>query len=246
MERVKPVYLSRTYGVPLPDPNDISKGWEPETFLDKLARMKGRLLKGGEPDLESVSKILLSDWVRGRIPFFVPPPERSEELNQAEAKKAKIEAAKSRGKGKAKAAEQEEPRKLSVKQHIGSIMQKNTFIPEDIQPFEEEVGGEGEVDNNGEEDVDDDEAEEVEMEEQEAELAWGDVFPDETEATPLSRSDKEADIGPFLVLFLILPWSKISFIADAASAADSDSDAPSKEARMKTNKVRLGSLSYQS
>ncbi|KAK7695226.1 hypothetical protein QCA50_002416 [Cerrena zonata] len=218
MERVKPVYLSRTYGVPLPDPNDISKGWEPETFLDKLARMKGRLLKGGEPDLESVSKILLSDWVRGRIPFFVPPPERSEELNQAEAKKAKIEAAKSRGKGKAKAAEQEEPRKLSVKQHIGSIMQKNTFIPEDIQPFEEEVGGEGEVDNNGEEDVDDDEAEEVEMEEQEAELAWGDVFPDETEATPFSRSDKEADI------------------ADAASAADSDSDAPSKEARMKTNK----------
>lgn len=73
MKRVKPVYLSRTYGVALPDADDATQCWPYEDFLDKLARMKGRLLKGGEPDLDGVAKILLSDWVRGRIPFFVPP-----------------------------------------------------------------------------------------------------------------------------------------------------------------------------
>ena len=46
--------------------------------------MKGRLLKGGEPDREGIAKIILSDWVRGRMPFFVPPPERPEDLNERE------------------------------------------------------------------------------------------------------------------------------------------------------------------
>ncbi len=32
------------------------------------------LLKGGEPDLKAVSKIVISDWQRGEIPYFVLPP----------------------------------------------------------------------------------------------------------------------------------------------------------------------------
>merc|ERR1711973_669761 len=28
----------------------------------------------GEPDLNAVSKIVLNDWNRGKLPFFVPPP----------------------------------------------------------------------------------------------------------------------------------------------------------------------------
>lgn len=31
-------------------------------------------LQGGEPDLSTVSKMVLNDWQRGRIPFFVKPP----------------------------------------------------------------------------------------------------------------------------------------------------------------------------
>jgi nuclear GTP-binding protein len=50
-----------------------------EEFLEKLARIKGRLLKGGEPDIEGVAKIVLNDWVRGKIPYFVPPPDRPEQ-----------------------------------------------------------------------------------------------------------------------------------------------------------------------
>jgi nuclear GTP-binding protein len=166
MERVKPIYLSRTYGVPLPDEDDPTKSWDPEEFLDKLARMKGRLLKQGEPDLDGVAKIVLSDWVRGRIPYFVPPPERPEGLNQAEAKK------KQRGlKGKGKAVvDAELP---GVQQNLKTLVQKNTFLPEDVQRLDEE-----EYEGNGEEEENSGAYEsDVEAEEDEDDgLKWNDVF----------------------------------------------------------------------
>jgi nuclear GTP-binding protein len=131
MERVKPVYLSRTYGVPLPDKGDPSISWTTDEFLDKLARMKGRLLKGGEPDIESVAKIILNDWVRGKIPFFVVPPERSEELNKAEAKKLKRNQQLEKGRIGA-----DEERHITLKQNLESIMQRNVFLKEDVRAVE--------------------------------------------------------------------------------------------------------------
>lgn len=35
-------------------------------------------VQGGEPDLMTVAKMVLHDWQRGRIPFFVPPPRQQE------------------------------------------------------------------------------------------------------------------------------------------------------------------------
>ena len=163
MERVKPIYLSRTYGVPLPNKDDPTQNWEPEVFLDKLARMKGRLLKHGEPDLDSVAKILLSDWVRGRIPFFVPPPERSEELNEAEANLRKKKDAKRQGN-----TSQGDAVVLGVKQNLKSMTQKNTFVPEDVQRLDDEDEN-VELENDEEEDV----GEGVDKED---ELEWNDVF----------------------------------------------------------------------
>ena len=65
--RVKPDYLRRAYKV---------QSWEsPEDFLQQVARLTGRLLKGGEPDLNTAAKMVLYDWQRGRIPFFAPPPQ---------------------------------------------------------------------------------------------------------------------------------------------------------------------------
>lgn len=173
MERVKPLYLSRTYGVPLPNPDDINTNWAPEVFLDKLARMKGRLLKQGEPDLEAVAKIILADWVRGRIPFFVPPPERSEELNRVEAKKqkSKEKAAKAKGKGKAMTGDQ--PEVPGVKQNLGSIMQKNTFLPEDVRPLEDVLESDEDEDVEAEAEAEDGEGSDDSEEE---ELSWNDVF----------------------------------------------------------------------
>jgi nuclear GTP-binding protein len=50
-------------------------GWSnAEEFLAKLAQQTGKLLKGGEPDMSTVAKMVLNDWLRGKIPFFTPPP----------------------------------------------------------------------------------------------------------------------------------------------------------------------------
>uniref|UniRef100_A0AAR2LK38 Nucleolar GTP-binding protein 2 n=1 Tax=Pygocentrus nattereri TaxID=42514 RepID=A0AAR2LK38_PYGNA len=66
LERAKAEYIQKTYRVP---------SWSSaEDFLEKLAFRTGKLLKGGEPDLSTVSKMVLNDWQRGRIPFFVKPP----------------------------------------------------------------------------------------------------------------------------------------------------------------------------
>ncbi|XP_053123746.1 nucleolar GTP-binding protein 2 [Hemicordylus capensis] len=66
LERAKPEYIRKTYKV---------DSWQNvENFLEKLALQTGKLLKGGEPDVRTVSKMVLNDWQRGRIPFFVKPP----------------------------------------------------------------------------------------------------------------------------------------------------------------------------
>lgn len=66
MGKVKRHHLERTYEL---------KGWEDYiSFLEMLARKGGRLLKGGEPDVEGVAKIVVHDFLRGKIPWFTPPP----------------------------------------------------------------------------------------------------------------------------------------------------------------------------
>ncbi|SJL15685.1 related to Nucleolar GTP-binding protein 2 [Armillaria ostoyae] len=208
MERVKPLYLSRTYGVPLPNEEDPTQCWEPEVFLDKLARMKGRLLKQGEPDMDSVAKIILSDWVRGRIPFFVPPPERSEELNKAEAKKRK---------GKGKAVEAEDSVVPGVKQNLGSIMQKNTFLAEDVRALEPEDAAEDDVEaqDDGSENAEKEQKDEAE--EEEDDLTWDDVFEGIKESTE-AEDQAEPEVS--------------------ASVEKKEPPAPKKETRMKTNKQK--------
>jgi len=66
LQRVKKQYIERTYKV---------SDWENTTdFLEKVAQRSGRLIKGGEFDINTVAKMVLNDWQRGKLPFFVPPP----------------------------------------------------------------------------------------------------------------------------------------------------------------------------
>lgn len=66
LDRVKPEYITATYGV---------KKWDDvDDFLGQYAQRTGKLLKGAEPDTNTVSKMILNDWQRGRIPFFSCPP----------------------------------------------------------------------------------------------------------------------------------------------------------------------------
>lgn len=42
-----------------------------DTFLDELSKKMGKLNKNGEGDIHLVSKMVLNDWVQGKIPFWV-------------------------------------------------------------------------------------------------------------------------------------------------------------------------------
>ncbi|KAL4960439.1 putative GTPase NOG2 [Aspergillus stella-maris] len=66
LKRVQPKHLERTYGI-----KETSDSIE---FLSILARKGGRLLRGGEPDLDGVAKMVINDFLRGKIPWFTPPP----------------------------------------------------------------------------------------------------------------------------------------------------------------------------
>lgn len=66
LEKTKPRHIERTYGL---------KGYKDHTeFLELLARKGGRLLHGGEPDVDGVAKMVLNDFLRGKIPWYTPPP----------------------------------------------------------------------------------------------------------------------------------------------------------------------------
>ena len=52
------------------------KAWESATdFLTQLAQLTGKLLRGGEPDLNTAARMVLYDWQRGKIPYFALPPD---------------------------------------------------------------------------------------------------------------------------------------------------------------------------
>ncbi|KAG0302081.1 GTPase required for pre-60S ribosomal subunit nuclear export and maturation [Dissophora globulifera] len=67
LSRVRPEYIQRTYEL---------DHWEDSVdFLTQLAKRTGKLVKGGEADLGSVAKMVLNDWLRGKIPYYSAPPE---------------------------------------------------------------------------------------------------------------------------------------------------------------------------
>ncbi|WZY96834.1 hypothetical protein YC2023_069163 [Brassica napus] len=73
LRRVKKEHLQRAYKI---------KDWEDDhDFLLQLCKASGKLLKGGEPDLMTGAKMILHDWQRGRIPFFVPPPKAEDKAS---------------------------------------------------------------------------------------------------------------------------------------------------------------------
>ena len=47
-----------------------------------MRKKYGKLVKGGEPDYKATAKIILLDWQKGKIPYFVEPPK--EEINNNE------------------------------------------------------------------------------------------------------------------------------------------------------------------
>jgi nuclear GTP-binding protein len=71
LKRAQTKHIERTYEL-----KEADYGGDSIEFLSILARKGGRLLKGGEPDVDGVAKMVLNDFLRGKIPWFTPPPKK--------------------------------------------------------------------------------------------------------------------------------------------------------------------------
>ncbi|GME77444.1 unnamed protein product [Ambrosiozyma monospora] len=111
-------HLERTYEI---------SGWKDETeFIEILARKQGRLLKGAEPDESGVAKQVITDFNRGKIPWFVPPPE-DKEVREGPDKKAHYKRARAEREAAKYAAEDEN----DLEGEIGSEDEGNDKDAED-------------------------------------------------------------------------------------------------------------------
>lgn len=184
LKRVRPAYISRTYGL---EPRE--QGWEGEEgaalLLSTIAKKMGKLLKGGEPDQESVAKIMLNDWIRGKIPYFAMPPEKPEggaanksssndqaeptaeeqaEMDELAAREAEL--AKMMGERKVK----------GVEQPLRSIITMNKFIGDDNRRIQDDESSNDEA-NEGAQENEDDDDDEMDEEDEQGDMEWDDLFP---------------------------------------------------------------------
>ena len=126
LSRVKPEYIKRTYNL---------ESWKnADDFLAQLSARMGKLLRGGEPDLDTSAKMVLNDWIRGKIPFFVPPPMPEKRVSEQEDEADKT-------------ASLSEKRVRGVEQPIQKIPVVTKFTAEDVhggvpEDFERQDGAE--------------------------------------------------------------------------------------------------------
>ncbi|KIR54428.1 nucleolar GTP-binding protein 2 [Cryptococcus gattii Ru294] len=204
LERVRPEYLERTYGL-----EHVDGGWHGEqgatVILTAIAKKSGKLLKGGEPDQEAAAKMVLNDWIRGKIPFFVAPPVKSELESQPGAPAA---AAETQAAAEQELAEERETMEMleeqerslgkvlgikrvkGVEQPISKIVTITKFIGDDARRYVEEEVVDQDKEMAEEEEEEDGEEEE---EEEDEELAWEDVFPEEADAVDGGEEVEESD-----------------------------------------------------
>lgn len=74
LARCKPRHIQKTF--------DVQEYQDSDDFLDQLARKSGKLLKGGEPDTSTVAKSFLNSFLRGKVPWFIPPPVVKDEMEE--------------------------------------------------------------------------------------------------------------------------------------------------------------------
>lgn len=66
--------LDRVQNKHITDQFGINHWADHEDFLCQLAMKSGKLLKGGEPDINCVSKTVILMWQQGKLPWYVKPP----------------------------------------------------------------------------------------------------------------------------------------------------------------------------
>lgn len=72
LNRCKKERLMEKYNVP---PFETA-----EQFLTHIAKARGKMKKGGQPNLQAAGQIILQDWNSGKIPFYTLPPKREDSV----------------------------------------------------------------------------------------------------------------------------------------------------------------------
>lgn len=155
LDRVKKDYLTKTYG--------ITEWTDSEDFLSQLGKKSGRLLKKGEPDIETVSRMILRDWQRGKIPYFVCP--KFEDDIEAEAAALAANSSSSENKNKSdKSSAENLPKVNQIFSKIPMTSRFEEEPPEHIAKFlneEENLPDWDELYNNEKQEDDDDDDDDV-------------------------------------------------------------------------------------
>ncbi|KAI9691989.1 MAG: GTPase required for pre-60S ribosomal subunit nuclear export and maturation [Bogoriella megaspora] len=139
LQKVQRRHLERTYDV---------RDWNDATdFLDALARKSGKLRKQGEADVDAVAKVVLNDFLRGKIPWFEPPP------GWEENRKEKVESKDGRlgeMRGKRKMIEQDEDEEMEDASSNGGVgIDSDVETAEDFAGLSEDASSSG-LDSDGE------------------------------------------------------------------------------------------------
>ncbi|OUM65233.1 hypothetical protein PIROE2DRAFT_41869, partial [Piromyces sp. E2] len=72
------VIVSRCQTEQLMELYDVPSFENSHDFLLKLAASRGKLKKGGIPDIESTARSVIQDWNNGKIPYYTIPPVRKD------------------------------------------------------------------------------------------------------------------------------------------------------------------------
>lgn len=180
IKRVQPKYLQRTYELKEPATDSV-------TFLEILCRKSGRLLKGGEADIDGAAKMVLNDWIRGKLPWFTPPPYKEGEEAPAIGVEGRDGALGEMSKKRKRGGESEAATSVAATSVAATV--DATGAPQDeAEHTDDEFGGLS--DDDGDVDVDDDD------ESEEADLAGG-VSLETPDVDEVSEDDEdvEADIA---------------------------------------------------
>ncbi|KAF9666794.1 hypothetical protein SADUNF_Sadunf16G0265600 [Salix dunnii] len=130
LKRVKKEHLRRAYKI---------KDWEDDNdFLLQLCKSTGKLLKGGEPDHMTAAKMVLHDWQRGKIPFFVPPPRLVEESTTEEPNVNGIDTEDAGDSNKASAALKAIANVMSSQQQKTVPVQRDLFSENELKGNDDE------------------------------------------------------------------------------------------------------------
>jgi nuclear GTP-binding protein len=188
LERVKKEYLIKTYKI---------EGWNDcEEFLKKMAERMGKLLKKGEPDTNTVAKMVLNDWQRGKLPYFVRPPTHEGEQVEQNTSQNKTEMAvitENTSKNE-EINSKEESKTPHVKQDLSKVEVELEFEGEDIQSLNEESStlfeSEDELESDNNED-DGNESEDYENEKDKHQVI--DNKPNDRKDSKRKRNDSESN-----------------------------------------------------